>query len=110
MSNDKPDKVLSWFKSYGEADYPHSGFEATRDVELEEGALPQFAHSVEPHLRKLGMPTELKQGIVHLRHFYVVCRKGDILTPDQCQILVRPTLSSLSLLSLNFSRTPSALL
>jgi mRNA turnover protein 4 len=87
MSNEPADKVIEWFASYGEKDYPRSGFESTQEVVLEEGPLPQFSHAIEPHLRSLGMPTELKQGIVNIRHKYTVCRVGDVLNPDQCKIL-----------------------
>lgn len=97
MSNEKVEKVLEWFNGYGEADHPRSGFEATQDVILEEGLLPQFSHAMEPYLRGLGMPTELKQGIINVRHRYVVCRKGDVLTPEQCKILVRPVSLFISL-------------
>ena len=89
LSNEPAEKVLAWFQSYGEQDYPRSGFEATQDVSLEAGPLPQFSHSIEPHLRQLGMPVELKQGIVTVRHSYTVCKKGDTLNPEQCKILVR---------------------
>lgn len=89
MSNEKADKILEWFSTYGEADYPRSGFEATEDVIVEEGPLPQFSHAMEPHLRGLGLPTELKAGIINCRHRYAVCRKGDVLNPEQCKLLVR---------------------
>lgn len=103
MTNEPAKKVLAWFANYGESDYPRSGFEATEEVVLEEGPLPQFSHAIEPHLRQLGMPTELKQGIVHIRHLYTVCRKGDVLTPEQCKILVRSrALGPLSNHSLKF--------
>ena len=35
---------------------------ATQDVTLPEGPLQQFPHSVETHLRQLGLPTTLKKG------------------------------------------------
>lgn len=54
--------VLRYFESYVVADYARSGFVATETIELEPGPLTQFTHSMEPHLRRLGMPTELKQG------------------------------------------------
>ena len=108
MSNEPADKVLAWFASYGESDYPRSGFESTEDVSLEEGPLPQFSHAIEPHLRQLGMPTELKQGVVNIRHKYQVCRKGDVLTPDQCKILVRVLSASPSSLPFSKNHPPSS--
>jgi Insertion domain in 60S ribosomal protein L10P/Ribosomal protein L10 len=43
-------------------DFARSGFKATEDVVLPVGPLLQFPFSMETHLRKLGMPTELKKG------------------------------------------------
>lgn len=45
-------------------------------------------HNMETQLRKLGMPTELNNGVVHLRGDYTVCSAGAILTPEQAQVLV----------------------
>lgn len=54
---------------------------------LPEGPLPDFSHAIEPHLRKLGMPTKLDRGIVTLYSDYTVCEKGKTLTPEQAKIL-----------------------
>jgi hypothetical protein len=104
LSNEPAEKVLTWFQNYGEQDYPRSGFESTQDVTLEAGPLPQFSHAIEPHLRQLGMPVELKQGVVTVRHTYSVCKKGDTLNPEQCKILVRRNAVSIPL---RFSRLHS---
>lgn len=93
MTNEPSKKVLKWFSEYEEQDYPRSGNEATHDVILPAGPLPQFSHAIEPHLRvQLGMPVELKNGIINVRHEFVVCRKGDVMNPSQCKILVREKL------------------
>lgn len=42
---------------------------------------------MEPSLRKLGLPTALKHGVINLTKSYVVCKKGNILTPEQAQVL-----------------------
>jgi mRNA turnover protein 4 len=44
---------------------------------------------MEPYVRtKLGLPTSVKNGIVHLEKEHTVCNEGDILTPEQAKILV----------------------
>jgi len=43
---------------------------------------------MEPQLRKLGLPTALKKGVVTCLFDYTVCKKGDTLTPEQAQLLV----------------------
>lgn len=68
-------------------EYARAGFEATEEVVLQEGELPQFPHSIEPYLRKLGMPTKLQAGTVILLGEHTVCNEGDVLSADQAKIL-----------------------
>ncbi len=49
--------------------------------------ISRFPHSIEAHLRSLGMPTQLKYGKIELLSDYVVCTEGQQLTVDQAQIL-----------------------
>lgn len=79
---------LRWFESYREMDYARSGTESLQTVILEAGPLKEFSHSMEPQLRKLGLPTSLKKGVITLDQEYKICSKGSILTPEQAQILV----------------------
>lgn len=46
-----------------------------------------FPHNMEPQLRTLGMPTRLNQGVVTLDREYTVCKKDDVLTSEQAQLL-----------------------
>jgi len=80
-------EVLDWAKNYWAIEYARSGFTATETVTLPEGPLEDFSHSIEPHLRSLGMPTKLHKGIVTLCGQYTVCEKGKVLTPEQARIL-----------------------
>lgn len=81
------DTVVDWFKEYSAEEFARSGFKATQTVKLPEGPLPDFSHAIEPHLRKLGMPTKLDRGIVTLYSDFTVCEKGQTLTPEQAKIL-----------------------
>lgn len=76
-------------EEYGEDDYARSGFVATETIELPAGPLPDFAHSIEPHLRQLGMPTALSKGVVTLLKDYTVCKEGQTLAPEPARILVK---------------------
>lgn len=91
FTNRAKSKVLSWMDKYEEDDYARSGFVATETIVLPEGPLPDFSHSIEPHLRQLGMPTALQKGIVTLIKDYEVCKSGQMLTPEQARILVSGT-------------------
>ncbi|XP_055379571.1 mRNA turnover protein 4 homolog [Condylostylus longicornis] len=80
-------EVIDWAKNYWSIEYARSGFIATETIVLPEGPLAEFSHSIEPHLRSLGMPTKLDKGIVHLYSKFTVCEKGKSLTPEQARIL-----------------------
>lgn len=81
------ENILEWAKEYWAVEYARGGFKATETVILPEGPMEEFAHSIEPHLRKLGMPTKLEKGIVTLFKSYTVCEEGKVLTPEQARIL-----------------------
>ena len=55
---------------------------------MDKGPLKQFSHSMEPHLRKLGLPTSLQKGVIMLLNDYTVCKEGDNLTSEQASLLV----------------------
>ncbi|KAK8772622.1 hypothetical protein V5799_024136 [Amblyomma americanum] len=77
-----------WFDEYRDADFARAGFRATQRVLLDQGPLPQFQHSLEPHLRRLGLPTSLQKGVVTLLKDHEVCKEGEVLKPEQASILV----------------------
>jgi mRNA turnover protein 4 len=87
FTNQSIENVVRYFKTLKENDYARSGNIATETIELDAGPLDQFAFSLEPQLRKLGLPTKLEKGIVTLTQDHVVCRAGEKLTPEQAKIL-----------------------
>lgn len=50
-------------------------------------ALSGFQHTMDPQLRKLGLPTQLMEGKIALMGPYVVCREGEPLTSNAAQLL-----------------------
>ncbi|KAL4716048.1 hypothetical protein ACJJTC_002813 [Scirpophaga incertulas] len=87
MTNRDVIDVLQWFENYHATEYARSGFIATQDIVLPAGPLKDFSHTIEPHLRRLGLPTSLEKGVIHLLKEYQICRKGSPLTPEQASIL-----------------------
>ncbi|CAH2102712.1 unnamed protein product [Euphydryas editha] len=87
MTNRDVSEVLEYFKKFRETEFARSGFIATRDVILPKGPLEDFSHTIEPHLRRLGLPTTLERGVIHLIKEYQVCKKDTPLTPEQASIL-----------------------
>jgi len=87
FTSEPEEKVVNFFENFVELDYARNGTKATETVSLEEGKLTQFPHSIEPHLRSLGLPTALQKGVVTLVKEVTVCKKGQILNANQAKIL-----------------------
>jgi len=87
MTNRDKKEIIEYFNSLSLLDYARSGNVATETVIIEQGLLPDFQHTMEPMLRQLGLMTSLKKGIIYLEKAYTVCKKGDILTPEQAKLL-----------------------
>jgi len=88
LFTDEPqDKVLTWFDSYTSLDYARGGDPAPETITLDAGPYKQFSHSIEPHMRSLGLPTSLERGVVTLIKDHTVCTEGKPLTSEEASIL-----------------------
>ena len=86
FTNEPEQTVRQCFESMQVAEFARAGTPATREVNLEAGALT-FPHSMEPYLRKLGLPTKLTNGVVMLLADHTVCRDEQELSGDQAKLL-----------------------
>lgn len=89
FSDLEPAAIQKRLFEYAPEDFARSGAIATRTIEVPAGleALAKFPHSLEPQLRKLGMPTMLRNGVIHLLGNHVVCKEGQTLDAQQVQVL-----------------------
>ena len=87
FTNRPKEEVLSFFNEFKSLDYARAGFKATEAFIIPKGEMP-FAHSMFEEFKKLRLPVEMKNGIICMREDYTVCKKGKVLTPEQCHILV----------------------
>ena len=91
LSNQPLDSLFKYFDDLKFKDYARQGQHATSTFILKQGILKRddlnFISSMEPLFRKLGLPTELQKGQIHLREDFVVCEKGDLLDQNKCLIL-----------------------
>ena len=111
FTNRDPVALLDYLGSFSAADFARSGAVASRDFIIPPGVLystggqvaPEddvlLGHTIEPELRKLGMPTRMLKGKVVLdgapedakqpskQAGYVVCRAGDVLDSRQTRLL-----------------------
>lgn len=99
FSSQTPDSVLSYFSAYTQTDFARAGVSATRDVVIPEGTVYStggevpadedvpLPHSLEPTLRKWGMPTRLVRGKVTLDGDWTLCREGQVLNSHQTALL-----------------------
>lgn len=94
FTDSPPAEVLDWCGDYRRMDFARMGTRANETVELKEGPVfcrtdpPEtLPHTIEPQLRALGMPTQLKQGVPTLLQDFTVCKEGEKLSAEKAQIL-----------------------
>lgn len=83
--------VKELFGTFQVSDYARAGSKATQDFDIPEGLVEgprgPMAHTLEPTLRKHGVPTKLNKGVVECTSDHKVCSIGERLTADQAAIL-----------------------
>ncbi|KAJ9193031.1 hypothetical protein DTO166G4_8213 [Paecilomyces variotii] len=98
-----PESVIAHFDSFRPLDYARAGTVSTRSFTIPNGPvysrageIPEsqdepLSHTVEPTLRKLGVPTRLVKGRVVLEmtdgNGYQVCKEGEVLDSRQTTLL-----------------------
>ncbi|KAK5078127.1 mRNA turnover and ribosome assembly protein [Lithohypha guttulata] len=104
----QPQEVQDYFETYSELDYARSGAVAAQGFRIPPGELhtaygveggeeDPLPMSIEPTLRRLGVPTKIVKGKVTLEdrpedsmdteEGYEICKEGDILNSTQTSIL-----------------------
>jgi len=105
FTNRAPDTILAYFASLTSVDFARAGAVATREFVIPAGVVyatggevpadydVPMEHTIEPELRRLGVPTRMVKGKVVLGEEsgegegYVVCREGDVLDSRQTRLL-----------------------
>jgi len=99
FTNRTPEQVTEYFSNFSKTDFARAGTAATRLFTVPAGIVYSMggeiaaeddvvmAHSLEPELRKLNMPTSLVKGKITLENPYTVCEEGDVLDSRQTRLL-----------------------
>jgi mRNA turnover protein 4 len=99
-----PESVLSYFDAFRPLDFARAGTVSTRSFSIPNGQVysrggeipasedEPVSHTIEPELRKLGVPTRLVKGKVMLeltdgQEGYPVCKEGEVLDSRQTTLL-----------------------
>lgn len=99
-----PESVIGYFDSFRPLDFARAGTVSTRDFTIPNGVvcsrggeIPEaddepMSHTIEPELRKLGVPTRLVKGKITLEmtdggNGYQVCKAGQTLDSKQTTLL-----------------------
>jgi len=94
-----PATITAHLAALTSTDYARAGTPATRAFTLPAGTVHStggeqaaeadvpLSHSLEPELRRLGVPTTLVKGRVTLQNPYEVCRAGQTLDSRQTRLL-----------------------
>ncbi|KAK4232067.1 ribosome assembly factor mrt4 [Podospora fimiseda] len=103
FTNRPPAEIQSYFTSLTQVDFARAGNIATRTFTVPPGPVYSTAgevppehdvpvtHTLEPELRRLGMPTRMVKGKVTLGDEgyagYTICKEGDVLDSRQTRLL-----------------------
>ena len=99
FTDQRPENVARYFDEYSQVDFARAGAIATRTFMIPEGIVysrggeipkeedEMLPHSMEPSLRRWGMPTRLDKGKVLLDGDYNVCVEGQELNSHQTALL-----------------------
>ena len=105
FTNRPTDKILEYFSNLTAVDFARAGAKASRDFIIPSGVVyatggevpPEhdvpLSHSIEPELRRLGVPTRMIKGRVVLGdesgegEGYTVCKEGQVLDSRQTRLL-----------------------
>jgi mRNA turnover protein 4 len=99
FTNREPASIIEHFNTHSEIDFARAGTPASRSFTVPAGMVytmggeiaadddVPMAHSLEPELRKLNMPTSLVKGKITLQNEYEVCREGQVLDSRQTRLL-----------------------
>lgn len=99
LTSRPPAAVLAYLASLSPVDFARAGAVAGRTVVVPAGAVASTggevpaehdvpaSHTLEPELRRLGMPTRLVKGVVMLDTEYTICREGQVLDARQTRLL-----------------------
>jgi mRNA turnover protein 4 len=93
FTNLTKDDLTVAMKKYQVSDFARTGSVAPETVVVEKGNVHGkhgglMEHTLEPTLRKNGMPTKLNRGVIELLADHLVCKEGDCISP-QGAILLR---------------------
>jgi mRNA turnover protein 4 len=85
--------VESYFHSMVEPDFARAGSIASREAVLTAAMLQQFPTSMMESFRKLGLPVEIRNGVIVFRDndgsgSYRICKEGETLSAEKCKLLV----------------------
>ena len=105
FTNRDPEEITTYFANLTSIDYARAGTVSPRAFTIPHGHIHSRAgeipvehdlpleHSIEPELRRLGVPTILKKGKIVLGDEegggpgYLVCKEGDVLDSRQTRLL-----------------------
>lgn len=85
-------EVEKYFESFVEPDFARAGFEAPKNIFVDNSMLENFPVSMVEQLRKLGLPTQVDNGKVVLmdgRADFRICKEGETLSAEKCKLLVQ---------------------
>jgi mRNA turnover protein 4 len=92
FTNQSTSDVEEYFASMVEPDFARAGSVAKRETMITSEMLTAFPSSMMETFRKLGLPVELRTGVIVFRDQgmteYRLCKSGETLSAEKCKLLV----------------------
>lgn len=87
FTNREKKDVIKFFEDFKIVDFARSGEQINETFIVPAGPVESMPHSLEERLLSLNLPIEVREGHINFRQEHVVCKKGDVLTPEQAKVL-----------------------
>lgn len=87
MTDEPHEEVVAFMQSLTCPEYATTGFIATETFVVPAGNLAQFTFNMESHLRELGLPVQLDNGVINNLRDYEVCHVGQPITKNAATLL-----------------------
>lgn len=89
FTKESPESMIEFFYTWSESVCLVPGQTASESIVIPKGVdtFSRFSNTIEPYLRKLGLPTRVHEGKIEMLGDFVVCSPGEVVDTEKSKIL-----------------------